>query len=240
LNEQIPVSPQQQDRDKRMKMTFTSLGIAGLLALGGSVAQAAVVQSIGSGSAVGTAQYAANFEGNTTLANNYSEGSMLFSHSGAGSNAGCGYAGVDCVAPGDAYSLAFSGNYFATDGSNAYVDIKSQFGSFSAIEFAVDTGYLTLFGYWQTYRNSVLTGSGNFTGPAGGVGTVLGLSDAAGFDEVRFFSFSTAGKTSGFSAPAIDSVRAAALLPEPGSLALVGAALVAALVAAASVRQRRA
>ncbi|HEY1128281.1 MAG TPA: hypothetical protein VGF12_02655, partial [Roseateles sp.] len=44
-------------------------------------------------------------------------------------------------------------------------------------------------------------------------------SDVTGFDEVRVYAFNSANATSGYSAPAIDSVRAFTV-PEPGSLTL--------------------
>jgi hypothetical protein len=56
-----------------------------------------------------------------------------------------------------------------------------------------------------------------------GVGDVLGLSDAAGFSEVRVYAFDSATDTAGYSVPAIDSVRGFTV-PEPGSLALASLA----------------
>jgi hypothetical protein len=76
---------------------------------------------------------------------------------------------------------------------------------------------------WQTWLDGALSGNGRVSLGAGGVGGVLGLSDALGFDEVRLYAFDSASDTSGYSVPAIDSVRAFAL-PEPGSLAWVGLA----------------
>jgi hypothetical protein len=63
---------------------------------------------------------------------------------------------------------------------------------------------------------------------------VLGLSDAAGFNEVRVYTFDSANDTSGYSAAAIDSVRAFTI-PEPGSLALAWLAG----LGLASLRRRR-
>jgi len=211
-----------------MHTKLKTLLLAGLSAAASLGASASVIQTIGAGSAVTYVQHAADFEANTSLANNYSEGGLLFSFSGAGNNSDCGYAGVNCVEPGDAYSAAFSGNYMATSGLNAYVSIRSTLRDLAAIEFAVDSGYNTIFGLWRVYNDAVLTGSGNFNlGPAG-IGGVLGLADSAGFDEVRFYAFGAANLQSDFSAPAIDSVRAFAV-PEPGSLVLATLALVALL-----------
>jgi hypothetical protein len=213
-----------------MKKILASLFLAGLAA----APMAGVTQSFGSGSAVKYLQYAADFELNTSLSNDYLEGGLLFRYVGSGNNAGCGYAGVDCVDPGGSYSAAFAGNYLATSGSNAYLSIKATDRDLTALEFAADTGFDTrVYGYWQTWRDGVLTGSGNFDLGAAGVGGVIGLGDVAGFDEVRYFTFSSGGKSTGFSAPALDSVRAFAV-PEPGS----GALLAVGLLGLAGVRRR--
>lgn len=219
-----------------MKTHLISLAAACLAA----PALAAVVQTTGAGNTAPSGQYlsyAADFETNTALASPWSEGGLRFSHTGLGNdNGGCGYAGVDCLLnPGDSYSLAFSGNYFATAGMNAYVAIRSTGPALNGIEFAVDSGYANIYAMWQTYLDGVLTGSGRVSLGAAGVGGVLGLSDAAGFDEVRVYTFDSATDTSGYSTAAIDSVRAFTL-PEPGSLAL---ALLAGLgVAGVGCRRR--
>jgi hypothetical protein len=200
--------------------------IAALLA---APAMAAVVQTTGSGSATPTAThltYAADFEANTQLDSPWSEGGLLFSHTGLDNdNGGCGYAGEFCVdlAGGQVYSEAFSGNYFATAGTNAYLSIRSTGAALHGIEFAVDSGYPSIYVMWQTWLNGALTGSGRVSLGTAGVGDVLGLSDAAGFSEVRVYAFDSATDTAGYSVPAIDSVRGFTV-PEPGSLALASLA----------------
>jgi len=192
-------------------------------------AMAAVVQTTGAGSATPGAShlsYAADFEANTNLDSPWSEGGLLFSHTGlANDNGGCGYAGEFCVDldAGDSYSQSFSGNYFAATGMNAYLSIRSTGAALNGIEFAVDSGYASIFVMWQTWLDGVLTGSGRVSLGAAGIGDVLGLSDAAGFNEVRVYAFDSASDTSGYSAPAIDGVRAFTV-PEPGSLALASLA----------------
>ncbi|PTT91468.1 hypothetical protein DBR42_03740 [Pelomonas sp. HMWF004] len=222
-----------------MKTTLAAL----LTALVTLPATAAVVQTTGAGSATPGAThltYAADFETNTTLASPWSEGGLQFSHTGLGNdNGGCGYAGEFCVdlGAGQTYSQAFSGNYFATAGSNAYLSIRSTATRLNGIEFAVDSGYANIFVMWQTWLNGALTGTGRVSLGAAGVGDVLGLSDAVGFNEVRVYAFDSATDTSGYSVPAIDSVRGFTV-PEPGMLGLVGIAALG-LMGVTGVRRRR-
>jgi hypothetical protein len=200
-----------------------------LAALAALPAAAGVVQTTGAGSATPAAAhltYAADFETNTNLDSPWSEGGLLFTHTGlANDNGGCGYAGEFCVdlAGGQVYSEAFSGNYFATGGMNAYLSIRSTGVDLNGIEFAVDSGYANIYVMWQTWLDGALTGSGRVSLGAAGIGDVLGLSDAAGFSEVRVYAFDSATDTTGYSVPAIDSVRAFTI-PEPGSLALASLA----------------
>jgi len=204
-------------------------------------ASAGVVQTLGTGSATPAAthlSYSAGFEANTELASDWLEDGLLFSQVGglSADNGGCGYAGELCLAyAGQVYSEAFSGNFFATAGYNAYLSIRSTGPDLDGIEFAVDSGYATVHLLWQTWLDGVLTGTGKADLGAQGVGGVLGLSDASGFDEVRLYTFDSASDSSGYSTPQIDSVRAFAV-PEPGSFAL--AALGAALMLGTTRRRR--
>jgi len=186
-----------------------------------SHASAAVIATLGSGTAVKTVTNAAHFELNTAMASGYVEDGLLFSYTGSANNNGCGYAGVNCYdAPAD-LSPAFSGNYMASSGNNAYISIRLASGlDFYKVEFAADTSYLNLNGYWKTFNDSVQTGAGNFSRPHG---AVLGLADVAGFDEVRYYAFSTANRQSGFSGSAIDEVRVG--VPEPASVLLMAVGL---------------
>lgn len=205
---------------------------AAALILAARVAGAAVLQTLGAGTAVGTVTNAAHFDLNTALANDWVEDGLLFHASGYGANNGCGYAGVDCYDAVSELSPAFDGNYLATSGTNAYISVRRADGAdFYRIEFAAGSGYQSLNGYWATYADGQRTGGGNFSAPRG---AILGLVDGAGFDEVRYFAFSTANRQAGYSAPALDEVRVG--LPEPASPALCAAALAG---MAAVLRRRR-
>jgi hypothetical protein len=206
---------------KTMKTILMNLAAAAAMAAAAG-ASASVTQVFGSGAAAPRFNLAADFTANTALSSNYSEGGLLFSYTGSAGNNGCGYAGVDCYDSSSELGAAFSGNYMATAGSNAYVGIRrANGGDMLAIEFAAGTGYLNLNGYWQTYDDGMLTGSGNFS-QSGGV--VLGLADSSGFDEVRYFAFSSTNKIAGYSAPAIDTVQVLAV-PEPAAWLMLGGGL---------------
>lgn len=167
--------------------------------------------------------HAATFSANAALANDYVEDGLLFHYTGSSNNNQCGYAGVNCYDDPSDLSPLFSGNYMSTSGNNAYISIRRADGSdFHSIAFAAASGYLAVNGYWTTWRDNVRTGTGNFT-QAGGAR--IGLDDAAGFDEVRYYAFSTANRSSGWSSPAIDAVQAD--IPEPGAALLLGAGLLA-------------
>ncbi|SFU98843.1 PEP-CTERM sorting domain-containing protein [Pseudoduganella namucuonensis] len=204
-----------------MKKTIIRIALAAAAAGLAGGASAGVIASFGANSAIRSPTHAANFDANTTLAGNYAENGLLFSYTGSAGNNGCGYAGVDCYDDVSELSPAFQGNYMATAGNNAYVSIRlAGGGEMYGLEFAAGSGYLGLNGYWKTYNDNLQTGAGNFSMP---VGAILGLRDAAGFDEVRYYAFSTANKQSGFSAAAIDQVRAD--VPEPGSALLLACGL---------------
>ena len=207
---------------------FLSLALAATAAAVAIPASATVMTVY---SAAPASLHTATFSGNAALANNYVEDGLLFRFTGSANNNQCGYAGVNCYDQPSDLSPWFDGNYMSTSGNNAYISIRRADGSdFHSLVFAAASGYQTVNGYWTTWNDNVLTGAGNFTQSGG---ALLGLGDPAGFDEVRYYAFSTANRSSGWSSPAIDSVQAD--IPEPGSALLAGAGL----LGMAALRRRR-
>jgi hypothetical protein len=206
-----------------MKKSIIQALVAALAFGAAASASATVLQSFGAATAVRTTTNAATFEGNTLLANDWVEGGLLFHYSGSGDNNNCGYGdSLECFDSVSELGDGFSGNYMATAGSNAYISVRKASGdNFHGIEFAASSLFVNLNGYWRTLNDNVVTGSGNFSAASG---KVLGLYDAAGFDEVRYFTFARPNLTTGFSSPAIDSVRVGEI-PEPASLLMIGAGL---------------
>lgn len=188
-------------------------------------ASAMVTQTIGSGSAVSTITNSADFELNTTLSTPYSEGGLVFTYNGSTDNNTCGYAG--CTDHSGFYP-GFSGNYMYSVGTGTFISIKMSDGrDFFGIEFAAGSGFSSGgYGFWETLNDGVITGNGDY--PFIGV-QVLGLADASGFDEVRYYNPYDRNDSFGYGAPAIDTVRVGtsdiSSIPEPGSLALLAVAL---------------
>lgn len=179
----------------------------------------AVSQTFGSGSAVTSIQGSADFESQSALSDNpYVEGGMSFSRTGLSfDNNGCGYAG--CA--GHVGFAGFSGNYMYGTGTGGYFEISALGGNaFRGLEFQTGTGYyVNSFSIsWTAFRNNVQVGSGTAATTAG---QVIGFADVGGFDVLRYT------ETSGFSAPAFDTVHAqfTSAVPEPESYAMLLAGL---------------
>jgi hypothetical protein len=191
-------------------------------------ASATPTQSTGSGSAVTTVDYSANFGGLRDGASaNYTEGGLQFSPA-PGANIVCQ---VNACGNHLGFTNMSGGIYYYV---GAYAEVKGAKDEvFMGFETIVGTGYWgsTLHGTWETWLDNVRTGTGNFDAA---VGTVIGLRDLKGFDMVRIGTnqeFATNTAFDGSGATAIDNVRMqlqANEVPEPGSLALFGLGLAAA------------
>lgn len=186
-------------------------------------AQAAVVQTIGAGSAVTTVHGSADFESIDALNGNpYQEGGMSFSRTGLTTNNNtCGYAG--CW---DHFGqFGFSGNYMYGVGAGYFTLAAIGDKLFHGLEFIAGTGFYanSATTYWRAFNDGIEVGNGSVTT---GANAILGFSSTSGFDELRI------GAGDSFDAPAFDTVRAqyanVQAVPEPASIALFGLGLVAA------------
>lgn len=211
-------------------MKLSTSVIALVLALSAPVlAQAATVQTIGTGTAVTTVNAAANFESVAALNDNpYLEDGLSFSRTDLSfNNNGCGYAG--CA--GHIGFAGFTGNYMYGTGSGAFTMAATGTNTFYGLEFMIGTGFFSsaLNAQWQAFNNGVLVGSGSFSATAG---NIVGFKNASGFDALVFSDGVS------FNAPAFDNVRAqyVANVPEPTSIALFGLGL----AGLAGLRRRKA
>lgn len=206
----------------------TSFIAIGFLVTAAFSAHAAVIQSTGSGSAVSTADAVAHFENMAALNGNpYVENGIIFSRTGLSfNNNGCGYAGC----PG---GFPFTGNYMYGAGQGGYFQITAQPGQFfQGLEFLVGSGFgqsAPINFLYESSLNGIKISSGSGTVSSG---TVLGFSDALGFDSLLYTSSGDGITTSDttFNVPAFDDVRVqyvqtSQAVPEPTTVALLGLGL---------------
>ncbi len=127
---------------------------------------------------------------------------MVFSRTGLTfNNNDCGFAG--CA--GHPGFVGFSGNYMYGVGSG-YFEIAATGGNvFHGLEFTIGTGFdiNPQNVSWQAFSSSILVGSGTLSLESG---TIIGFSDAIGFDNLRYTSDDR--DRYGYVAPAFDSVHA--------------------------------
>ena len=152
--------------------------------------------------------------------NPYFEGGMAFSRTGLTfNNNGCGFAGC----PSNSGFAGLSGNYMYGVGTGYFEMAATGDNAFHGLEFTVGTGFaITLQNVtWQALSDGILVDSGTVSLSPG---TVIGFSDAIGFDTLRYTNVQQ-----GFAnfAPAFDSVNAqfTAPIPEPEIYAMMLAGL---------------
>jgi hypothetical protein len=184
--------------------------------------QAAVITTVGAGSAVDTVFRQAQFTGISGSLLNYTEGGLIVS--------------VDDT------HCCFGNAHYGNGGNNSFVTITTPEGlNFGALEFDFGTGFASGLHsvVWETWRDGSMTGSGVLTNVFASTGlasgfTVLGWSDVNLFDELRVGAapmsngYTTFGQ---FQAIALDNVKIdltgpnAAPVPAPGVLLLLALGL---------------
>ena len=190
--------------------------------------QAIPVFSTGAGTAVTSTDFAANFDtlivSGTSLFN-YQEGGLTFNPITSGS--------VSCPGGGLCSNhigfQGMSGGIYYHIAEGAIVTTSNN-ESLRAFEVMVGTGFAEsiLHGVWETFVSGVSTGSGTFDVS---VGTIVGITDTAGFDELRIGTYlSTCANTTFGScetATALDFASAQLLttVPVPAAVWLFGSGL---------------
>lgn len=166
-------------------------------------ASAAVIQTVGDGTAVFTVDASAEFEDPASLFPPYPyiEDTLAFSRVNlSDNNNGCNFGGSpEHICGSHSGFIGFSGNYMygVNTSVGGHILIETTGGElFTGLEFRAGTGFSsgeTL--SWEAYRLGILVGSGTLIAPSI---VNVGFSDPLGFDEFRVIGI----------APAIDSVLA--------------------------------
>jgi hypothetical protein len=210
-----------------MKRATLVLAALALLLGGVGQARAGMILTFGTGSAVTSVDREATFDNVVTFTNlnGYTEDKLLISVNNVA------YTFFD---PTDGSGLGgFSGGFFYPNGgANGGTLITTTDGAkITGIEFNVGTGYgqTTTNFAWEAFKNGTPDGSGALAVTSG---TVLGFSDASGFDKLYIGAYvslgtaQTANVVTDYQAAAIDNVKVqlqgVSPVPEPSTLTLLG------------------
>jgi len=183
------------------KFSLAAIIVVSLIILTGStnLAHAVTVFSTGAGSAVSTVNRIATFDSinaNGLSLLGYTEDSLIISVDDIS------FVGFDAFT--DGVGSMF---HYGNGGNTAFVTITPTDNvDFVGLEFKAGLGNSQdLFLTWETYRNNVLTGSGQEQVPRG---TIVGFSDVLGFDELRVAAHLNSGDNFGdHQAIAIDDLK---------------------------------
>lgn len=200
---------------------FSKSTLIALLFFSISPAQAVTVQSFGSGTAVTSSDFVAEFEidgGTPHLEDNLSFANVAPLDLSGSTHAG--FAGVN-----DSFAL-YSGSV------SIPLEISTQDGSkLSGIEFNIGTGYTPARngGFWESYRDGLLVDSGGFN--ITNFDQVISFSDNLGFDMLLIAMLNISSLPTDFNnsnAIAVDHVVAQSLsaVPIPAAVWLFGSALI--------------
>ena len=186
-------------------------------------ANAAVIVTTGTGTAVSVVDRIATFDAITLNGMNisaYTENQL--SVTGAGTS----FLGVSSFS-----SVDQGGYYYNNGGSTGWTAISTTDNSIMyGVEFlmadGISTGYADTRVVWETYANSILTGSGIYLSNRG---AVVGWSDSSGFDELRVganpdINYTALGQ---FQAIVVDDVKVAlSPVPIPSAVWLFSSGLI--------------
>lgn len=208
-----------------MRRLAVLLLVSGFVIALASTATATPIQTFGSGTAVASADLTATFDSvvDGTSLDLLQEGGLTFDYFGSAS---CQPAPIGCGTP--VQLSAFDGGFIYSGGNLVPLIITTDGGApMAGIEFILSAGFqiTSTGGYWESYNDGVLSGSGGFNAPS--IPTVFALADPSGFDELRIAMFNTNTLPSSFvdlNAIAIDNVSVE-LVPEPATAALLALSL---------------